>query len=301
MANPGTFGDLGKESKEALLRGKDFSSKPQVEVVTTSKNQVKATAKINREDNGSLLGSVELKLPKTNGVETTVNLDSANKIKLSLAATDNLVKGLKASLGLEADAGKNEKLVKAGLEYKRPRLTTAATFNFPVKKEAKAGDKGPSVVSSAVVGFDEYGVAAGAEGEYLLNSGVLDSHSLTLLYRRDQFVTTAFARAKGTKSFVCGGTFYSKFTNPALANAEAAAEVAYDTKAEKDNVTVTLGGAYDVNADSRLALTADTAGKLVAVLATKLNANTKLKIGSEANLLRADAAPKFFAGLAFTD
>jgi len=50
MANPGTFGDLGKESKETLLRGRDFSTKPTVELNTTSSNGVKANVKISRED-----------------------------------------------------------------------------------------------------------------------------------------------------------------------------------------------------------------------------------------------------------
>jgi hypothetical protein len=120
MANPGSFGDLGKEAKETLLRGKDFVSKPHIEIVTTSSNNVKSTAKITREDSGSLLGSIELKFPKTNGVESSVTLDSANKLKATVSLADKIASGLKASLTTEIDATKNEKVFKGGYEYKVP-------------------------------------------------------------------------------------------------------------------------------------------------------------------------------------
>jgi hypothetical protein len=303
MSNPGTFGDLGKEARDALLRSKEFVNKPHVDVVTTSSNGVKTTGKITREDAGALSGSVELKFPKTNGVESSVNLDTTNKVKLAASVSDKIAAGLKASLNAEVDAVRNEKLIKAGFEYKRPYLTSAATFSFPLKREIKDPEAdGPSVLASVVVGHDRYGVAGGLEADVAVNTSSVKSHNVTLLYRNGSFVSTAFSKAKGGKkpSFVCGGTFFSRFNGSALANAEAAAEVAYDTKAEKDQVTVTLGGAFDVNKDSRLAATFDTRGRLVAQLSHRLNGNTRFKLGLEASPLT-DQAPKFFSGLNFTD
>jgi len=303
MANPGTFGDLGKESKETLLRGRDFSVKPTVELNTTSSNGVKANVKINKEDSGSLLGSVELKFPKSNGVESSVTLDSSNKAKGSVSFFDHLVSGLKTTLGAEVDIAKKETLAKAGYEYKRPSLTSAATFNFPLKPEIKDPETDrPWLNASLVLGHDAYGVAGGVEVDYVVATNTLKSQNVTLLYRNGSFVATAFSRAKAGKkpSHVCGGTFYSKFNNPALSNTEAAAEIACDTRAEKDAVTVTVGTAFDVNKDSRVNLTLDTKGKLLGQLTHKLNSNTKLKLGSEAYPL-ADTAPKFFTGLAVTD
>jgi len=301
MANPGTFGDLGKESKETLLRGRDFSTKPTVELNLTSSNGVKTITKVNREDNGSLLGSVELKFPKSNGVESSLTLDTANKAKGTLSLHDHLLAGLKVTLGAEVDAARKP-LVKAGYELRRPNLTSATTFNFPLRADEKDLDSAPFLNTSLVLGHDTYGVSGGVEADYVPSINTAKAHNVTLQYRNGSFVATAFSRAKAGKkpSLVCGGTFYSKFNNASLTNAEAAAEIAYDTKAEKDAVTVTVGSAFDTNKDSRLNLTFDTKGKLIAQLTHKLNSNTKLKLGTEAHPLT-ESAPKFFAGLSFTD
>jgi hypothetical protein len=246
---------------------------------------------------------VELKFPKTNGVESSVTLDSANKLKATVSLADKIASGLKASLTTEVDAAKNDKVFKGGYEYKRPHLTLATTLNFPWKREVKDPEAdGPSVTASAVVGHDKYGVSGGAEAEFAVNTSTVKSANVTLLYKSGGFALTAFSRSQGGKkpSFICGGTFYSKLKIDALSNAEAAGEVAVDTKAEKDQVTITLGGAFDASKDARVAATLDTRGKLVAQLSHRLNSNTRLKIGTEAQPLT-DQAPRFFAGLSFTD
>jgi hypothetical protein len=163
--------------------------------------------------------------------------------------------------------------------------------------------EGPSVTASAVLGHDKYGVSGGAEAEFAVNTSTLKSANVTLLYRTGGFALTAFSRSTGGRKpgFICGGTFYSKLKLDALSNAEAAGEVAVDTKAEKDQVTITLGGAFDTSKDSRVAATLDTRGRLVAQLTHRLNPSTRLKIGTEAYPLAADKPPRFFAGLSFTD
>jgi len=304
MANPGTFADIGKEARDTLLRNKDFSTKPTLEVNTTSSNGVKATGKISKEDNGSLLGSVEVKFPKSNGAESSVTLDSANKIKFSLSHSDRLAQGLKLTLGGEVDNSKAEKQAKAGVEYKRPNLTYAATFNFPIKREIKDPDTDtPWVNTSLVLGYDQFGLVGGAEGDFVLATNTFKAHNITLAWQKDNFVTTAFYKAKAGKkpSVICGGTIYSRFVNPSLDNTEVAAEIAYDAKAEKDPVTVTFGAAFDANKDSRINATFDTKGKFIGQVTHRLNSNTKLKIGTEATLLDSSAAPKFYAGLSLSD
>jgi voltage-dependent anion channel protein 2 len=304
MSAPPSFGDLGKEAKETLLRGLDFSTKPTVDFTATSANGVKSIAKISREDNGSLLGNVEVKFPKSNGVESSVNLDTTQKIKFNVSASDKLAQGLKATFGSDVDAAANTKVAKATLEYKRPNLSTSASFNFPVKPADSKDAEGPTLNASIVAGFDKYGVSAGAEAEVSLASQSLNFNNFTLAYRNGNFVTTAFSRNRGGKkpSFVCGGTFYARLSpGSAFANAEAAAEIQFEPANKDKTVKVTLGGAYDVNADSRLAAALDTNGVLLAQLSHRLNKNTKLKLGTSALPLEAAAAPKFFAGVSFSD
>jgi len=303
MANPGTFADLGKEARETLLRGKDFSTKNTVDLVTTSSNGVKVTAKLSREDSGSLLGSLEAKFPKANGVEGSLTLDSANKAKGSISVADKLFSGLKATLGGELDISKSDQLVKAGIEYKRPRLTHAFTFHIPVKREIKdpLADT-PFVNASLVLGYEEYGLAGGAEVDYVLDTNSLKTENATLVWRNGDFVGTGFYKGKAGKkpSQSVGANFYSKLHKSNWENTEVAAEIAYDLKADKEPVTVTGGIGFDAYKDSRINATLDNKGKLIATLTHRLNPVTKLKLGAEATPLL-DAPTRFFFGLSFTE
>jgi hypothetical protein len=305
--NPGSFGDLGKEAKEALFKSKDFNTKDQVSLTTTSSNGVKAISKLTREDGGKIAAQLEFKFPKhsVTGLEASATFDNKGKTKASVASADKLAPGLKTTVAAEFVAAAEEKDRKRDLsftaEYKREHLFTNTKFTVPFNN-AGAVIAASSVVSSTVVGLESQGVSVGVEIDYSLGEASLRGLHAVGQYKAKNFTLLGFSRQTfGTKpAHVCGAIYHMRVPTSVLANTEVVGELEYDTLKPSDNTTLAVGAGFDVNENTRLNVKGDSRGRSTLILTHQLNKNLRLRLGGDVSNEQFQLT-KSFVELAFTD
>jgi len=288
--NPGSFADLGKEAKEALFKSRDFNTKDQLNVTTTSDNGVKVNGKLTREDAGKIAGQVEFKFPKdkNTGLEGSATFDNKGKTKLAVSSTDKLVPGLKATAGVELLHANDEKKRDLQLiaEFKNLNIFTNNKLTIPVTPSGP-NFSALSVLSATVVGVPERGLNAGVEIDYNVGEHTVRSANVAGQYKNANFTLTAFSRQVFDvlkAAHTCGAQYYMRVPNAVFSNAEVAGELEYDILKHADNVTVALAGGWDLNATSRVNIKADSRGRSTAIFTHAVNKNAKIRLGADVSL-----------------
>jgi len=322
---PVPFDELGKDAATLLnidLK-KDWipvASNDTVKWDLKSINGVKTLTKVERQPDGKVSGQIELRLPTTKGLslEPTFYVDTKKKVKFGASQSNKLVYGLKVTTTVEALLEKKTADLKLAFDYKRANFAYNAQFTLPLAANYVPSLSGEaSVKTAAVFGYavNANEVSAGAEVEYLLAkqylkavnafaafTNVLSAPSTWTVgaYHRMNFTLDSATKAQVVDKRIAGLLVSQKFPRFFGPSGAVAAQLEYDLKKEKDNVTLAVGTAWDAVAGGRVHLKLNTQNQVQASFSQKLADNANLRVGAE---LSGDTASvtKSFIELSFTD
>jgi len=264
MASRLLYVDLGKKATDLLT--KDFPDKTKFELNTRAPNGLQLQTTATRNNDGSIVGSVQ---PKYTFVKNSVTLSSTidtHKVVKVEATVENPIPGLKATLGGQSDT----ESFKADFEWKHDRATVTTGLDF-------FSTKGNTLTASGVVHHE--GFSLGASAEYFIS----DKQEVRKLdgvaaYTTPDLQVTAFSRRKGD---VLGGTYFQRVS----ALLGLGAEISFDLGKADGTPKLTFGGNYVLDAPTSTTVKGkfDTDGKLSLSYGQRLNSFSKFTIGSTVN------------------
>jgi len=279
--HPGLYADLGKKASDLLT--KEFPDKTKFEVKTKTASGLNFEASMTRNADGSIFGLVNPKYKfASHGVEASLSLDTKRNSKLEVSATDFLP-GLKSTVTASSDS----ESVKLDMEYKHEYLTFGTSLDF-------LGPKGNTLNASGVIGLD--GLALGLQAEYLYagaDNSKFTSASGVASYSGNDFVASVLTRNKGD---IIGGTFYQKINSRAAVGAE----LTVDVKKQAESPVFTIGGAYDLDADTTVKGKFNTEGKISFSWAQRVHKHVRVVLGSQINTNNLSGSGNHSIGLTFS-
>jgi len=265
LKDPGLYADLDKKANDLLT--KDFPDKHVLEVKTKTLSGVNFDAKLTRNNDGSIFGSLYPKYKLGTRIPITVGAQIDTKRALKVEATaEDIVPGLKASVTAHADT----ESVTVDTEYKHEYVTLAAAVNL-------LSPKGNKVTASAVVGYQ--GFAVGVSADYVYDKW--NTVSGLASYSYADFVTSIFARVNThTSTQHLGLTYHQRF-NP---RASIAAEAVMDVNKSSEAPKITVGGSYDLlDTPTTVKGKLDTEGRVGLSYAHRLNKYARLILATSVN------------------
>jgi hypothetical protein len=284
MSNPGLFKDLGKRASDLLT--KDFPiDEKKVEWKTTTTNGVTIETNFNQKGDGPVVGTItpSYKL-KEYGTNFLAEINTKKDVKLETSVENQVVDGLKVTLTGEAKGKEN--YVTVSSEYKHPRATLTASFDFG--KQA-----GQTLKATSVVGHNSF--LLGFSAEYFMGqTSEVKNFNTTLAYRSKEFEATLFGRTAGDKNEIGGSYQHSVNSDTSVA-----AEVVFDTSTPDSKPKLGLAGQHKLNDDVTVKGKFDTNGVLCLSSALSLNRNSKLTLAGKVDT-RNNNQFTFGFGLNFT-
>jgi voltage-dependent anion channel protein 2 len=284
MSNPGLYKDLNKRNKDFLT--KEFPGDNKITVKSKTAHGVSFEVEVVNGAKGNKgTFKPKYKWASLGNVEVSAEVNTDRLVKSEIAITDELVQGLKVTIGGQS-TGKEVFATVAG-EYSHEHFTLTGGFDY-------GKDEGSTIDASLLAGHG--GFVFGGDAAYAVKDQALKAHSVSAGYKAKDFDVIAYHKAT-SKDKTVGVAYYHQLNE----ELSVGSDVSMDLQ-QSDKTSLKLAAQWNATADSTFKGAYSTNGQLQFSYQQKFNPRVKGTLGATVDTASGkNNATTFGATLALTD